>query len=81
MSEVIIVRIAEGYQPEHGTPFDAVVSALNHFEIRSIVSKAEGDELVEALRNLLECVERTVVPHSGYEQDAARAVLATLEGR
>lgn len=50
MNTVIIVRIRDGYQPQEGTPFDAVVSALNHFEIESVVSKAEGDELVEASR-------------------------------
>ena len=73
MTQVIIVRIADGYQPEHGTPFDAVVSALNHFEIESVVSKSEGDELVLAAQRL--AVERAEFRR---ERDALSGALRGL---
>lgn len=76
MSQVIIVRIADSYQPEYGTPFDAVVSALNHFEIRATVSRTEGDELVSAARTL--AVERAEFRRESEELAVAlRAVMDT----
>ena len=84
MNTIIIVRIRDGYQPPEGTAFDAVVSALNHFEIESVVSKAEGDELVaaaEALRHQVEQMRGMFGDEDGTIAAACKAFDDLMEAR
>lgn len=42
------------YEPEDGTPFDAIVAALEHFEIPAFIREIEGDNEADkhsAMRN------------------------------
>lgn len=59
-SKKILITVNPDFEPEDGTPFDAVTSALEHFEIPANLVELDGDKpdsVSDALANVLKiCV-------------------------
>jgi hypothetical protein len=45
MDKVIIVRVSQDFQPEEGTAFDAVVAALDHFNIPAQITEVDAKQV------------------------------------
>lgn len=82
MEQILVTITDSDYEPEDGTPFDAVVSALEHFEIPSHLVEVEEGRKPQGFTTSVENEEKSanarLIAAAPDLLDALKAMLGTF---